>query len=85
MNIPTIKRIEAICDHMESLGAYTQADEIRRFVAETTKAMWEASNGLTVGWQMTNVPDTEIRERMQAPINAGQEALMTFLRAADAA
>lgn len=34
MKSPTSQRAEAIADHMESFGAYTQADEIRALAAE---------------------------------------------------
>lgn len=39
----------------------------------------EALNGLTIGWQMANVPNAEDRERLQAPIIAGQESIKALL------
>ena len=47
---------------------------------EIIEAMWEASNGLSMGWQAANVKDDEARNRMQAPINAGQEAILSAIR-----
>lgn len=41
--------------------------------------LYEASNGLTMGWSAANVPDDEARTRMQAPINAGQESILAVI------
>jgi hypothetical protein len=46
---------------------------------EILDAAYEALNGLSIGWQMANVKDDEIRNRMQAPINAGTEALVALV------
>ena len=42
--------------------------------------LYEASNGLSMGWGAANVPDRENRARMQAPINAGQESVLALIR-----
>jgi hypothetical protein len=47
---------------------------------EIINAMWEASNGLTMGWQAANVKDDAARVAMQEPINAGQEAILKAIR-----
>jgi hypothetical protein len=41
--------------------------------------LFEASNGLTMGWSAANVPNDEARARMQAPINAGQESILALI------
>ncbi len=38
-------------------------------------AMYEGLNGLSMGWMMANVRDDAKRAELQAPINAGYEAL----------
>lgn len=47
---------------------------------QVLEALWEASNGLSMGWSAANVPDNEARARMQAPITAGQDAVLEAIR-----
>ena len=51
---------------------------------EILDAAYEALNGLSIGWQMANVKDENIRTRMQAPINAGTEALIALVNKLEA-
>lgn len=51
---------------------------------EILDAAYEALNGLSIGWQMANVKDESIRTRMQAPINAGTEALVALINKLEA-
>ena len=51
---------------------------------EILDAAYEALNGLSMGWQMANVKDDEVRNRMQAPINAGTEALTSLINKLEA-
>ena len=51
---------------------------------EILEALWEASNGLSMGWSAANVADDEARARMQAPIIAGQEAVLAAIRMIEA-
>lgn len=46
--------------------------------------LYEALNGLTIGWQLANVKDDAKREYLQAPVNAGTEAVMRLLKHFDA-
>ena len=47
---------------------------------EILDAAYEALNGLSIGWQAANILDEEGRTRMQAPINAGTDALVALVR-----
>ncbi len=41
--------------------------------------LYEALNGLTIGWQLANVKDNAQREYLQAPVIAAQEAITRLL------
>jgi len=47
---------------------------------EVLENIHEALNGLTMGWNVANVKDDAKRTELQAPIIAGQEAMMNALR-----
>ena len=51
---------------------------------EVLENIHEALNGLTMGWQLANVKDDAKRAELQAPIIAGQEAMMNALRIIEA-
>jgi hypothetical protein len=46
---------------------------------EILDAAYEALNGLSIGWMMANVRDDAKRADLQAPIIAGQEALIALI------
>ena len=47
---------------------------------EILDAAYEALNVLSIGWHMANVKDDTKRAELQAPINAGTEALTALVR-----
>ena len=48
---------------------------------EIIEAAWEGINGLSIGWGLANVKDPDKRAELQAPIIAGQKALMELIKA----
>jgi hypothetical protein len=51
---------------------------------EILDAAYEALNGLSIGWMMANVTDDTKRAELQAPINAGRDALVALINKLEA-
>ena len=51
---------------------------------EILEALFEAQNGLSIGWQLANVRDDAERVHLQAPIIAGQEAVKAAIEKIEA-
>lgn len=47
--------------------------------------LFNALNGMGMGWQMANVRDDAKRQELQAPINSGQESILALLAHFEAA
>jgi hypothetical protein len=48
--------------------------------SQIADALHEALNGLSIGWQLANVKDNTKRNELQAPIIAGQQAILALLK-----